>query len=118
IALPHCVHRACAPHPTRLVRRTAHCMPADLAVIGLGHLGLPLAQAAVAAGIETIGYDTDPRQLAEPAAGRHPADVRPCSPPAFGPSPTRPSSAGSAPPPSAPPPPSAATVPWTSRHSP
>lgn len=51
-------------------------MPADLAVIGLGHLGLPLAQAAVAAGIETIGYDTDPRQLAEPAAGRTPADVR------------------------------------------
>ncbi|MEV6650382.1 nucleotide sugar dehydrogenase [Streptomyces sp. NPDC051219] len=35
-------------------------MPADLAVIGLGHLGLPLARAAVAAGIETIGYDTGP----------------------------------------------------------
>ncbi|MEV7417849.1 nucleotide sugar dehydrogenase [Streptomyces sp. NPDC089919] len=35
-------------------------MPADLAVIGLGHLGLPLAQAAVAAGIETVGYDTGP----------------------------------------------------------
>lgn len=32
-------------------------MPADLAVIGLGHLGLPLAQAAVATGIATIGYD-------------------------------------------------------------
>ncbi|MER5767933.1 nucleotide sugar dehydrogenase [Streptomyces sp. NPDC001985] len=51
-------------------------MPADLAVIGLGHHGLPLAQAAVAAGIETIGYDTDPRQLTEPAAGRTPADIR------------------------------------------
>jgi nucleotide sugar dehydrogenase len=51
-------------------------MPADLAVIGLGHLGLPLAQAAVAAGIETIGYDTDPRQMTEPAAGRTPADIR------------------------------------------
>ncbi|MGW4030157.1 nucleotide sugar dehydrogenase [Streptomyces sp. NPDC004838] len=51
-------------------------MPADLAVIGLGHYGLPLAQAAVAAGIETIGYDTDPRQLSEPAAGRTPADIR------------------------------------------
>ena len=35
-------------------------MPADLAVIGLGHLGLPLAQAAVAAGISTIGYRTGP----------------------------------------------------------
>ncbi|GGY92663.1 nucleotide sugar dehydrogenase [Streptomyces poonensis] len=31
-------------------------MPADLAVIGLGPLGLPLAQAAVAAGIPTLGY--------------------------------------------------------------
>ncbi|WP_369030624.1 nucleotide sugar dehydrogenase [Streptomyces adonidis] len=35
-------------------------MPADLAVIGLGHLGLPLAQAAVAAGIPTLGYKTGP----------------------------------------------------------
>ncbi|MEV8535992.1 nucleotide sugar dehydrogenase [Streptomyces sp. NPDC051211] len=35
-------------------------MPADLAVIGLGHLGLPLAQAAVSAGIETVGYGCGP----------------------------------------------------------
>ncbi|MGA5416930.1 nucleotide sugar dehydrogenase [Streptomyces pseudogriseolus] len=35
-------------------------MPADLAVIGLGPFGLPLAQAAVAAGIPTIGYRTGP----------------------------------------------------------
>lgn len=49
-------------------------MPADLAVIGLGHLGLPLAQAAIAAGIDTIGYDTDPRPGAELAAGRPPVD--------------------------------------------
>ncbi|MFF8193633.1 nucleotide sugar dehydrogenase [Streptomyces bobili] len=35
-------------------------MPADLAVIGLGPLGLPLAQAAVAAGIPTLGYRTGP----------------------------------------------------------
>ncbi|MFE7513734.1 nucleotide sugar dehydrogenase [Streptomyces sp. NPDC057540] len=49
-------------------------MPADLAVIGLGHHGLPLAQAATAAGIDTIGYDTDPRPVAELAAGRSPAD--------------------------------------------
>ncbi|MFI8519074.1 nucleotide sugar dehydrogenase [Streptomyces sp. NPDC085481] len=49
-------------------------MPADLAVIGLGHHGLPLAQAATAAGIDTIGYDTDPRPVAELAAGRPPVD--------------------------------------------
>lgn len=49
-------------------------MPADLAVIGLGHLGLPLAQAAVTVGIETIGYDTDPRPLAALAAGHSPVD--------------------------------------------
>ncbi|MEU0400148.1 nucleotide sugar dehydrogenase [Streptomyces sp. NPDC006197] len=49
-------------------------MPADLAVIGLGHHGLPLAQAATAAGIDTIGYDTDPRPAAELAAGRSPVD--------------------------------------------
>ncbi|WP_328501942.1 nucleotide sugar dehydrogenase [Streptomyces sp. NBC_00457] len=35
-------------------------MPADLAVIGLGPYGLPLAQAAVAAGVATIGYKTGP----------------------------------------------------------
>jgi UDP-N-acetyl-D-glucosamine dehydrogenase len=51
-------------------------MPADLAVIGLGHHGLPLAQAAVAAGIGTIGYDTGPRHSGGPAAGRTPADIR------------------------------------------
>ena len=39
-------------------------MPADLAVIGLGHLGLPLAQAAVAAGIPTLGV-----QRPAPSAG-------------------------------------------------
>ncbi|HEY9439193.1 MAG TPA: nucleotide sugar dehydrogenase [Streptomyces sp.] len=49
-------------------------MPADLAVIGLGHLGLPLAQAAVAAGIQTVGYDTDPRPCAELSAGRTPVE--------------------------------------------
>jgi nucleotide sugar dehydrogenase len=39
-------------------------MPADLAVIGLGHLGLPLAQAATAAGISTVGYAPDPQATA------------------------------------------------------
>ncbi|MBM7437117.1 nucleotide sugar dehydrogenase [Streptomyces sp. HB132] len=49
-------------------------MPADLAVIGLGHLGLPLAQAAVGVGIQTVGYDTDPRPFAELSAGRTPVE--------------------------------------------
>ncbi|MBD0710100.1 MULTISPECIES: nucleotide sugar dehydrogenase [unclassified Streptomyces] len=49
-------------------------MPADLAVIGLGHHGLPLARAAAAAGIDTIGFDSDPRPVAELAGGRAPAD--------------------------------------------
>jgi UDP-N-acetyl-D-glucosamine dehydrogenase len=49
-------------------------MPADLAVIGLGHLGLPLAQAAVATGLETIGYDTDPHRLLQLATGHTPVD--------------------------------------------
>ncbi|MEU7041159.1 nucleotide sugar dehydrogenase [Streptomyces varsoviensis] len=49
-------------------------MPADLAVIGLGHLGLPLAQAATAAGVNTVGYDPDPRVIADLQAGRPPVD--------------------------------------------
>ncbi|ANZ17981.1 nucleotide sugar dehydrogenase [Streptomyces noursei] len=44
-------------------------MPADLAVIGLGHLGLPLAQAATTAGLTTIGYDPDPQVAALPGTG-------------------------------------------------
>ncbi|MFD7134958.1 nucleotide sugar dehydrogenase [Streptomyces sp. NPDC059894] len=46
-------------------------MPADLAVIGLGPLGLPLAQAAVAAGISTLGYRTGPE-----AGSLSPAELR------------------------------------------
>ncbi|MBY8883859.1 nucleotide sugar dehydrogenase [Streptomyces sp. PTM05] len=45
-------------------------MPADLAVIGLHHFGLPLAQSATAAGIDVIGYDTDPAVTAGLNAGR------------------------------------------------
>ncbi|MFD3626183.1 nucleotide sugar dehydrogenase [Streptomyces sp. NPDC058726] len=43
-------------------------MPADLAVIGLGPYGLPLAQAAVTAGIPTVGYRTGPEPGALSAA--------------------------------------------------
>ncbi|MFJ4687444.1 nucleotide sugar dehydrogenase [Streptomyces sp. NPDC091377] len=46
-------------------------MPADLAVIGLGALGLPLAQAAVAAGIPTVGCPTGPE-----TGSLSPADMR------------------------------------------
>ncbi|PZG77160.1 nucleotide sugar dehydrogenase [Streptomyces sp. NTH33] len=46
-------------------------MPADLAVIGLGPLGLPLAQAAVAAGIPTLGYRTG-----EESGALSPAELR------------------------------------------
>ncbi|MDT3399751.1 nucleotide sugar dehydrogenase [Streptomyces sp. B1866] len=49
-------------------------MPADLAVIGLGPLGLPLAHAATAAGLCTVGYDTDPHAVAELSAGRSPVE--------------------------------------------
>ncbi len=49
-------------------------MPADLAVLGLGHSGLPLARAATAAGIGTVGYDPDARTVTDLAAGRPPAD--------------------------------------------
>ncbi|WP_328915580.1 MULTISPECIES: nucleotide sugar dehydrogenase [unclassified Streptomyces] len=47
-------------------------MPADLAVLGLGHTGLPLAQAATAAGIGVIGYEPDPAAAADINAGRVP----------------------------------------------
>jgi nucleotide sugar dehydrogenase len=46
-------------------------MPSDLAVIGLGPYGLPLAQAAVAAGLSTIGYATGPE-----AGSLSPAELR------------------------------------------
>lgn len=45
-------------------------MPADLAVIGLGSHGLPLAQAAVGARIDTIGFD--PERAHDLAVGRLP----------------------------------------------
>lgn len=32
-------------------------MTVDLVVMGLGHVGLPLARAAVSAGLTTAGYD-------------------------------------------------------------
>ncbi|MET7637551.1 nucleotide sugar dehydrogenase [Streptomyces sp. NPDC005438] len=49
-------------------------MPVDLAVLGLGHLGLPVAQAATAARISTLGHHPDPRVVRELNAGRSPVD--------------------------------------------
>ncbi|MGW8379110.1 nucleotide sugar dehydrogenase [Streptomyces sp. ODS28] len=49
-------------------------MPADLAVLGLGHSGLSVCQAAVAAGIGTIGYDPDESTVADLNSGRPPAN--------------------------------------------
>ncbi|GHH13524.1 nucleotide sugar dehydrogenase [Streptomyces lanatus] len=46
-------------------------MPADLAVIGLGPYGLPLAKAAIAVGIPTLGYRTGPE-----ADSLSPAELR------------------------------------------
>ncbi|MGW2028973.1 MULTISPECIES: nucleotide sugar dehydrogenase [Streptomyces] len=60
-------------------------MPADLAVIGLGPYGLPLAQAAVASGIPTVGYATGPEAGSlSPAELRrmHSAGFRPVTDPA------------------------------------
>lgn len=36
----------------------------DLAVVGLGYVGLPLVQAACRAGLAVTGYDTDPDKVA------------------------------------------------------
>lgn len=46
----------------------------DLAVIGLGYVGLPLAKAAADAGLTVYGYDTDPAKIAAINAGRSPVD--------------------------------------------
>ena len=49
-------------------------MPADLAVLGLGQLGLPAAQAATAVGIGTVGFVPRPQDAAALNAGRPPAE--------------------------------------------
>ncbi|MZD10610.1 nucleotide sugar dehydrogenase [Streptomyces sp. SID5785] len=60
-----------SPHPSPHLRTRGNSRQ-DLAVIGLGHLGLPLARAAVAAGVATVGHDRD--RAGDLAAGRLPAD--------------------------------------------
>jgi nucleotide sugar dehydrogenase len=46
----------------------------DVAVVGLGYVGLPLAQAAVAAGLEVLGFDVDARVVNTLGAGRSHVD--------------------------------------------
>ncbi|WP_055497901.1 nucleotide sugar dehydrogenase [Streptomyces albus] len=52
-------------------------MTYDLAVVGLGYIGLPLAQQAGAVGMSAVGYDISPQVVADLTAGRsHVDDVR------------------------------------------
>ncbi|RSM70430.1 nucleotide sugar dehydrogenase [Amycolatopsis sp. WAC 01375] len=51
-------------------------MSVDVVVVGVGYVGLPLAEAAASAGLSVVGYDTSPRVAAAVAAGRsHVPDV-------------------------------------------
>jgi nucleotide sugar dehydrogenase len=46
----------------------------DLVVVGLGYVGLPLAQAAVTGGLEVLGYDADAGVVQTLSAGRSHVD--------------------------------------------
>ncbi|MDQ3643862.1 MAG: nucleotide sugar dehydrogenase [Actinomycetota bacterium] len=46
--------------------------PVDLVVIGMGYVGLPLAQTAVEAGLSVVGLDVDDGRVAVLSAGRSP----------------------------------------------
>src|SRR5687767_12336841 len=46
----------------------------DLVVLGLGYVGLPLAQEATRAGLSVVGYDVGPRVVEELNAGRSHVD--------------------------------------------
>jgi UDP-N-acetyl-D-glucosamine dehydrogenase len=48
--------------------------PLDLVVIGLGYVGLPLAQEGVRSGLRVAGYDRDPQVVRALAAGRSHVD--------------------------------------------
>ena len=51
----------------RLAARTA-----TVAVVGLGHVGLPLALATARAGFRTVGLDSDPARIARLSDGDSP----------------------------------------------
>jgi UDP-N-acetyl-D-glucosamine dehydrogenase len=68
------------PEAAALLARRISDRTARVAVVGLGHVGLPLAQAASAAGFATIGLDTDAAKVAELEAGRSPLRHLPAGP--------------------------------------
>jgi nucleotide sugar dehydrogenase len=49
-------------------------MPVDLIVVGLGYVGLPLAQEAVRVGMDVAGYDVNPAVVAGLTAGHSHVD--------------------------------------------
>ncbi|MDO5712629.1 MAG: NAD(P)-binding domain-containing protein, partial [Micrococcales bacterium] len=51
-------------------RRTGY----DVAIIGLGYVGLPLAQEAAAAGLRVLGYDVSARVVGALSDGRSHVD--------------------------------------------
>jgi UDP-N-acetyl-D-glucosamine dehydrogenase len=52
--------------------RRLHARTATVAVVGLGHVGLPLALATAGAGFRTLGLDSDPARIAGLSAGESP----------------------------------------------
>jgi nucleotide sugar dehydrogenase len=46
----------------------------DVAVVGLGYVGLPLCEAAVHAGLSVLGLDIDPQRVAAASAGKQVTD--------------------------------------------
>ncbi len=67
---------ATPPRAARLAARLA-ARTATIGVIGLGHVGLPLAVALGRAGFRVVGVDADPQRVAEVGRGISPvADVR------------------------------------------
>jgi threonine dehydrogenase-like Zn-dependent dehydrogenase len=49
--------------PATLLAEKIHRRQADLAVIGLGYVGLPVAAAFAAAGFRVVGLDVDDRKV-------------------------------------------------------
>jgi UDP-N-acetyl-D-glucosamine dehydrogenase len=47
------------------LERKLEASSARVAVVGLGHVGLPLAHAFWRAGLQTIGFDSDPEKIAQ-----------------------------------------------------
>jgi UDP-N-acetyl-D-glucosamine dehydrogenase len=49
-------------------------MSVDAAIIGLGYVGMPLAKAATRSGLSVLGFDIDPRLVADLSSGRSHVD--------------------------------------------